>query len=576
MGRDAAHDADDVTNEPSRRARTDEATLDEAVRTLSRNASRWARTPAAERARMLERAVADTHDVAPAWNEAACQAKGLDPRGADGGEELLAGVGMLVRLMTAYRRSLLDLARRGRPRYPGRVRHRSANRLAVPVMPSSLLDRVAYAGLRAEVWIEPGVDETQLRAEQAAAYRSAGQHAGVALVLGAGNVAALAPRDAIHQLMGEGRVVVVKASPVNEYLVDYWRRALAVFIEAGVLHITTGDADVGRHLVRHPDVDVVHITGAASTYDAVVFAGATGKTTRALDKPVTAELGNVSPVIVVPGEWTRREIEYQAAHVATMLVNNAGFNCLTPRVIVTHSRWAQRGEFLDALEAVLARVATRRAYYPGAFDRRDRFVAAHPDARAIGHAGPGEMPWTLVRDVDPSDERDPCFREEAFCALTSETGLDADSPEDFLRRAVGFCNEVLYGTLSTTILISPRSARRPDMEATLEWALGELRYGTIGVNVWHAMGIMAGTTPWGAYPGHVPSDIQSGVGVVGNTYMLARTQKSVLRGPFVARPTPPWFVTHANSATAMRRLFELQCTESWFAVPRLVWSALRP
>ncbi|MDE3093707.1 MAG: aldehyde dehydrogenase family protein [Acidobacteriota bacterium] len=568
MGRNAAHDADDVADESSR------AALDEAVRALRRNAPRWARTPADERARMLERAIADTHDVAPAWNEAACRAKGLDPGGADGGEELLAGVGMLVRLMTAYRRSLSDLSRRGRPRYPGRVRHRSANRLSVPVMPSSLLDRVAYAGLRAEVWIEPGVDESQLRAEQAPAYRSAAQHAGVTLVLGAGNVASLAPRDAIHQLMGEGRVVVVKASPINEYLVDYWRRALAVFIEAGVLHITTGDADVGRHLVQRPDVGAVHITGAASTYDAVV-AGTAGKSSGALDKPVTAELGNVSPVIVVPGEWSRREIEYQAAHVATMIVNNAGFNCLTPRVIVTHSRWAQRAEFLDALEGVLATVPTRLAYYPGAFERRARFLAAHGDARHIGRAGPGEMPWTLVRGVDPSDEGHPCFREEAFCALTSETGLDADSPEEFLRRAVGFCNEVLFGTLCATILISPRSARRPDMGATLEWALGELRYGTIGVNVWHALGIMAGTTPWGAYRGHVPTDIQSGVGVVGNTYMLARTQKSVLRGPFIARPTPAWFVTHANSATAMRRLFELQCTESWLAVPRLAWSALR-
>jgi len=41
-------------------------------------------------------------------------------------------------------------------------------------------------------------------------------------------------------------------------------------------------------------------------------------------------------VIVVPGPWQKSDIEEQAKHIATWLVANAGFACLSPRVIVQH------------------------------------------------------------------------------------------------------------------------------------------------------------------------------------------------------------------------------------------------
>ncbi len=557
------------------------ACLDEALDQLREAAPRWARTGARERAALVERALRDTRAVATSWNDAACRAKGLDPRGAEGGEELLAGVGMFVRLLSEYHRSLLDIARTGRPELYGPVRHRAGGRLSVRVLPASLLDRVLYTGDVAEVWMEPGVDEETLRATQAAAYARPEEHAGVALVLGAGNVAALAPKDVLHQLVVEGRVVIMKANPVNDYLVEYWQRALAGFIEAGFVRLVKGARATGEYLVNHPGVDHVHLTGSEATFNAVVFGGgAAGEERRRrgesrLSASLSAELGNVSPVVIVPGTWSPRQIEYQAAHVATMLVNNAGFNCLTPRVLVTQRQWPQRGAFLEALERVLASIPPRQAYYPGAFERRAVFLEAHPDAHQIGDGGAGTMPWTIIRDVD-ADADDVCFREEAFCALTSETALDAESAPQFLARAVDFCNERLHGTLSMTILVDPRTRRRPEVSAALERAVADLRYGTIGVNVWHAMGIMVGSTPWGAYPGHDPSDVQSGIGSVGNALMFARPQKAVVRGPFVAWPTPAWFATHRHAGSSLRRFVELQFTGSWWGVPGLLWSALRP
>ena len=554
--------------------------LDTAVAELRASAGRWAATSARSRAALVSRALRDTRAAARAWNDAACRAKGLDPQGAEAGEELLAGVGMFVRLLSEYHRSLVDIARTGRPRLRGPVRHRAGGRLSVRVLPASVLDRVLYTGDVAEVWLEPGIDEVTLRQTQAEAYRQPEEHAGVALVLGAGNVAALAPKDILHQLVVEGRVVIMKANPVNDYLVEYWERSLAGFIEAGFVRLVKGARATGEYLVHHPEIDHVHLTGSEATFNTVVFGGgAQGEERRRSgDSPLrvslSAELGNVSPVVIVPGRWSRRQIEFQAAHVATMLVNNAGFNCLTPRVLVTSRSWPQREEFLAALERVLGSIPARRAYYPGAFERRGVFLDAHPGARQIGEGPAGTMPWTVIRDVDASRD-DVCFREEAFCALTSETALESVSARDFLERAVIFCNERLRGSLSMTILVDPRTRRRPEVSAALEGALADLRYGTIGVNLWHAMGIMTGSTPWGAYPGHPISDVQSGLGTVGNALMFARPQKSVVRGPFVAWPTPAWFATHRHGTVALRRFVEVQCTGAWWRLPGLLWAALR-
>ena len=243
------------------------------------------------------------------------------------------------------RESLRDIAKDGKPSFAGPVREAPDGRLRVQVFPDGAFDRITFPQTTAEVWMQPGVTRESLVTGQAPAYADPRAHAGTALVLAAGNVASLGPRDVLSELFVEGKTVVMKANPVNEYLVPHWSRALAPLIDAGVLAIVEGGAAVGQFLTGHTHIDEVHITGSDKTYDAVVFgAGQDGARRKAADdpaltKPVTAELGNVSPVIVVPGRWSIAELRYQAEHVATMLVNNAGFNCISARVVVTHAAW---------------------------------------------------------------------------------------------------------------------------------------------------------------------------------------------------------------------------------------------
>ena len=68
-------------------------------------------------------------------------------------------------------------------------------------------------------------------------------------------------------------------------------------------------------------------------YDAIVFGGgpegAERKAARnpLLTKRITSELGNVSPVIVVPGPWSAADMEFHAENLATQIGNNGGFKC---------------------------------------------------------------------------------------------------------------------------------------------------------------------------------------------------------------------------------------------------------
>jgi len=559
----------------------DASALDAIVEEVADHAASWARTAAAARADLLQRVITDTMAAQDEWLAAACEAKGLKPASTEAGEELFAGVGTFVRMARLLREALRDIDKGGKPSFAGPVREAPDGRLRVQVFPDGAFDRITFPQTTAEVWMQPGVTRESLVLGQAAAYADSIAHAGTSLVLAAGNVASLGPRDVLSKLFVDGKTVVMKANPVNAYLVPHWSRALAPLIDAGVLRIVEGGVAAGQYLTGHARIDEVHITGSDKTYDAVVFGtGPDGARRKAADepalgKPVTAELGNVSPVIVVPGRWSIPELRYQAEHVATMLVNNAGFNCISARVVVTHAAWPQRDAFLGALTQTLAQITTRRAYYPGAGERRDAFLAAHPEAEELGTGPDDALPWTFIRGVPPGRTDDICFNVESFCAQVAETALTASTPAAFVDAATAFCNDVVWGTLGATLIVSPAALKDHAVADAVERAVADLRYGSIGVNLWHGLSFAMGSTTWGAYPGHPRTDIQSGTGVVGNAAMFDRPQKSVVRGPFRSRPKPPWFATAPEAYEVMRRFVAFEAEPSAARIPGLLLAAVR-
>ena len=63
----------------------------------------------------------------------------------------------------------------------------------------------------------------------------------------------------------EGHVAMLKFNPINDYMGPYVEHAFSDLISAGFVRTSYGGASVGDHLVRHPEVDEVHITGSESS-----------------------------------------------------------------------------------------------------------------------------------------------------------------------------------------------------------------------------------------------------------------------------------------------------------------------
>jgi hypothetical protein len=109
----------------------------------------------------------------------------------------------------------------------------------------------------------------------------------------------------------------------------------------------------------------------------------------------------------------------------------------------------------------------------------------------------------------------------------------------------------------------------------VERAVADLRYGTVSLNQWSAAGYALGVTPWGAFAGSDLFDVQSGVGVVHNTLMFSRVQKTVFRGPFRAWPTPPWFVTCRTAQLVGQRITDFEAGPSVWKLLGVMAAALR-
>ncbi|MEO9044714.1 MAG: aldehyde dehydrogenase family protein [Candidatus Dormibacter sp.] len=561
------------------------------VSALAAGKDAWARLPVASKIEHLRTLAATTAAQAERWVRAACDAKGLDMRSPLAGEEwasgpwaLLFGINRLIETLTA-------VSQTGTPRLrPGSVHTRADGQVVVDVFPQSAWDKLLLNGVRAQVWMQRGVNASNLPQTMAVFYRQRDPSGAVALVLGAGNIASIPPLDVLYKLFGEGRVCLLKMNPVNEYLGPIFEDIFADLVSAGFVRFAYGGADTGARLTRHRHIDEIHVTGSSRTHDAIVFGrGEEGAARKARGeplntKPMTSELGNVSPTIVVPGPWSLRDVRFQAAHIATQKLHNAGFNCIAAQVLITHDRWSLSEPLLREVATAMSRVEHRPAYYPGAGRRQDALVAAHPRAKqTLG--GDDGAPTTLITGLDSADAAEVCFSTEAFAAVLTATSLSAEDVDDFLERAVDFCNNTLWGTLGAHIIIHPTTARLH--ASALDRAIARLRYGCIGVNAWTGVGFLLPQASWGAFPGHTVDDIQSGIGVVHNSMLFDRPEKSVVRAPFhpyprslahgrpTLLPTPPWFVTHRRAHAVNERLTRFEADHSIRRVPGIFAAALR-
>ncbi len=552
--------------------------LDRDVEELQEHKDAWVRVPLGRKVALLDEVMRGLQRVAERQVSASNAAKAYPDGTALGGEEW-AQPYAVTRLARLLRESLAARAEnRPAPLPKGAVRVRANGQLAVRVFPVNASDALLFRGFRADVWLQSDVQAADLQSHTAGAYRDPDIEGKVALVLGAGNVASIGPMDILHKLFAEQQVCLFKHSPVNDYLHPFLEEAFAPLIRDGYLRLAHGGADVGEQLCLHSGVDEIHVTGSARTWNAIVYgAGEAGEARRRarqrrFEKRVTGELGNVSPVIVVPGRWSDSDLRFHAHNIATQVANNCSFNCVAAKALVLHRGWPQAGRFLDALRDVLRGVPARRAYYPGAEERYHTLLPSLPSAEPMGAAVPGIVPYTLVPDLDPAQHDHPCFATECFMPLLAQTWIDGRDEVEFLHNAVDFVNDRLFGTLNASIIVHPAVQERigPELERQIE----RLRYGTVTINQWTGLAYAWGSLPWGAWPEWDAADIQSGAGFVHNGFLLDRPQKSVVYAPFRTSPLPAWFVTSPRTHSVFRAMTRHEAKPGLGRAARVVLAAV--
>lgn len=556
------------------------AELDGHIADLEQGIAAWADLRLSDRASLLEATRACVRENAESWTLAAIRAKQVPP-GPWEGEEWMSGPYVALASLETTADSLSALTQGRSPAESLPMGTGPGGRTTVKVLPSDLMELALFHGFTGEVWMPPGVSADDVRARAGLGARHPGENNGVGLVLGAGNISSIGPLDALYELVAFNRASILKLNPTFAGLEDVYNAAFAPLVEAGLLRIVEGAAQVGGYLAHHDRISHVHITGSAQTHDAIVWGTGEEATRRRaagdplLDKEITSELGGVSPIIVVPGEWTRADLRYQAEHVATQRLHNSGHNCVAAQALILSADWPQKDDFLDALRGVLDELPPRSPWYPGADRKLDEARRAYPDAE--DHAG------RLLLAADAAAE-EAMFTSEYFGPVLGHVELPGTG-RDFLDAAVDFANDCLYGTLGANVLIKPSD--RAQLGPAFDAAIAALRYGTVAINAWTGVAFSVPTLPWGAYAGHTVDDVGSGVGLVHNAHLIEAPEKAVVTGPFresprslrhgelSISPKPPWFVTHRMARTTAKRLTENAGDRSWKRMPGVIGSALR-
>jgi aldehyde dehydrogenase (NAD(P)+) len=564
------------------RASTPHAALDRAITELSEQRRAFARLPASDKAAMLRATLPLITKVGRAWAEAGCHAKGISLDRNIAGEEWLGGPLVTARNARLLVQSLEQINSKGRPALGHGVRTRSDGRLEVEVLPAGGFDSALYRGLSCVALMDRGVDESQVRERQASFYQKRDPEGGVSLVLGAGNVSSIPASDVLYKMFVDGNVCVLKMNPVNEWVGPFLEQCLAPLITRNFLRVVYGGAEVGEYLCQHAGIADIHITGSDKTHDRIVWGPPGPEQDRRrrendpiLKKTITSELGNVSPVAIVPGNYTDQELDFQARNVVTMIANNASFNCNAAKILITSRGWPQRGRFLERIAAALGEIPPRKAYYPGARSRYGDLLGSRNNVKRFGKEDPDSLAWALITDVDSSNPNEPLFQIEPFCAILSQTDLDEKDPAAFLAATTKFCNERLWGTLSATIVIDPRTEGDSAVSKALDEAIVKLRYGSVAVNHWPGLVFGAVSAPWGGHQSATLADVQSGLGWVHNTFMLDGIDKSVFRGPCVMSPKPAWFYDNAMMQVLAAKLSEFEAAPSALKLPSLALASLR-
>ncbi len=509
--------------------------------------------------------------------QASCAAKGIEFGTPAEGEEWISGPLCIFRHLRLLKESLEQIKKTGTTKIeqPATL---SNGQLSIPIFPNRLIDKTLFKEASIEMRMDKNYDLNALEKNRASFYRNNKHDGKIVLILGAGNLSSIPAMDVLTKMFNEGKSCILKMNPVNAYLGYFIEEAFKEAIEKNYLAVVYGKVEQAKRLLNHDEIDELHITGSNKTHD-YIYWGAPGteranRMARNLPvntKPSTSALGNISPVIIFPGKYTKEELAFQAEDIASSLNFNSGYMCSVPVSLFTYKYWPQRAEFLTLLETEISKLEPRRAYYPGAKERWHNMVMSSMKFKVLGEEQKHSTPWAFAKGISEDQYDFELYQNEPFCAVISETTLNAEDELAFLNKAVYFVNNKVWGTLSASIIIDPRSAKNKQISSALEKTITDLEYGTVAINSsFTALSFITAAAAWGAYPGSVLSNIQSGRGWIHNTSMVEGIEKMVAKFPIVSSRKPFYFTSHKKKLSLAHKLLDYEMNPKWSNVSSIL------
>ena len=443
------------------------------------------------------------------------------------------------------------------------------------VFPTKTIEKLLFPFLEGEVRFGKNLSFEQINEFRGFANRFKNNKSKITLILGAGNVSSIPVLDALFHMIAYKSVIYMKLNPVNDYLLPIFTQVFEPFISRGYMIITEGDMEASKYLTQHEGFHHTHLTGSNFTYENIVYGKILNDKERSVKtlpkinkKPITTELGNVTPIIVHPGNWSRSEIKHQAKKIVTAKLNNSGFNCIAAQVIVLPKDWKHTQKLKDDILFYLKKVGDTTSYYPGASENLDQLLETE-NYEQINNLS-CNTPF-LVSDLDLEKEY---ANKEVWSTALYFKEIPYTSNENFCSNSIEYVNNELWGNLGVTVLI--KNHRKKTNQSILNDYVENLKYGTVAINEWSALGFVIPTLQWGGYPGNKDNDIQSGQSIVHNSLLFESPQKGVVYSRFRLSPIidPPWFVTNKKAHRIFKNLTYYQATKSKINLVKLIFSTL--
>ena len=540
--------------------------IDRFITTLRTKSKEFNSISNVQLASMLEETISNIKEVAFFWATICSDNKGTTKTPAEG-EEWLGGPFASVLATQYYIKSLTNDDDLVEKKY-------NSEENSYKVFPNSFTERITFPFIDAKV-----IFNKSMSFEDINKYRGFSKRydidPSITLVLGAGNFSSIPYLDVLYHLITRKSVILLKLNPVNEYLKPVFEKVFQSFIERGYIIVTTGNIDESKYMANHPGINNIHLTGSDKTFEDIVYGRELTEKERKSkslskinNKPITSELGNVTPIIIHPGKWSTSDIKYQARKIVTAKLNNNGFNCIAAQVVVLPDGWGQTETLIKYVKHYMSKTKERKAYYPESIERLEKLEKdkGYERVNALSCVTPH-----LTREIKAYSKFE---IEEVWSSTIYFKKIEYTNIEDFANKAIDYCNDELWGNLGVSVIIKDHN-RKFNRHITNLY-IDKLNYGTVAINEWAAIGYIIPQLPWGGFPGNKDNDIQSGQSVVHNSMLFESPLKGVVNTKFRISKLidPPWFVTNKKARRLFKNLTYYQINNSNINFLKLIFAAL--